>query len=125
MESMYASDTLAVSPVARHLAHEVLSGAGSWLRIPSWYRALTAHLLRPRLREGFGLAYGEREQTLGGARLKLDSAHPSPPSGKCPFRRAIPGSGRQAEWKVPPEPERAAEQQAVDRGIDALLAGRT
>jgi len=62
MESMYVSDTLAVSDVARHLAREVLSGAGSWLRIPSWYRALTAHLLRPRLREEFGLVYGELEQ---------------------------------------------------------------
>jgi uncharacterized protein (DUF2236 family) len=62
MESMYLSDTLAVSPVARHLARQVLSGAGSWLRIPSWYRALTADLLPPRLREEFGLAYGERER---------------------------------------------------------------
>jgi uncharacterized protein (DUF2236 family) len=62
MESMYVSDGLAVSPVARHLARQVLSGAGSWLRIPSWYRALTAHLLPARLREEFGLAYGERER---------------------------------------------------------------
>jgi uncharacterized protein (DUF2236 family) len=62
MESMYLSDTLAVSPVARHLARQVLSGAGSWLRIPSWYRALTADLLPLRLREEFGLAYGERER---------------------------------------------------------------
>jgi uncharacterized protein (DUF2236 family) len=61
MESMYLADTLAVSPVARHLAQQVLSGAGSWLRIPPWYRALTAHLLPPRLREEFGLAYGARE----------------------------------------------------------------
>jgi len=62
MESVYLSDTLAISPVARSLAQQVLSGAGSWLRIPPWYRALTAHLLPPRLREGFGLAYGERER---------------------------------------------------------------
>lgn len=62
MESMYRSTTLAVSPVARHIAAQVLSGADSWLRIPSWYRALTSHLLPPRLREEFGLAYGEREK---------------------------------------------------------------
>lgn len=62
MESMYLSDTLVVSPAARHLARQVLSGAGSWLKIPSWYRALTAHLLGPRLREEFGLAYGEPEK---------------------------------------------------------------
>jgi uncharacterized protein (DUF2236 family) len=62
MESMYLSDTLAVSSVARRLARQVLSGTGSWLRIPSWYRALTAHLLPPRFREEFGLACGEREK---------------------------------------------------------------
>ena len=62
MESMYASDRLAVSPVARDIAAQVLTGAGSWLRIPSWYRALTAYLLPPRLRAEFGLDYGELEQ---------------------------------------------------------------
>jgi uncharacterized protein (DUF2236 family) len=62
MESMYLSNALTVSPAGRHIAAQVLSGAGSWLRIPSWYRALTAHLLRPRLREEFGLVYGERER---------------------------------------------------------------
>ncbi len=63
MDAMYLSDRLAVSPVARDLAQRVLSGAGSWLKIPSWYRALTARLLPARLREEFGLAYGEREKT--------------------------------------------------------------
>jgi uncharacterized protein (DUF2236 family) len=60
--SMFASDTLAVSPVARHIAAQVLTGAGSWLRIPSWYRALTARLLPPRFREEFCLLYSEREK---------------------------------------------------------------
>jgi uncharacterized protein (DUF2236 family) len=61
-ESMFVSDMLAVSPVAGDIAAQVLTGAGSWLRIPSWYRALTARLLPPRFREEFGLAYGGREQ---------------------------------------------------------------
>jgi uncharacterized protein (DUF2236 family) len=61
-ESMFASDRLAVSPAARHIAAQVLTGAGSWLRIPSWYRVLTAHLLPSRLRDEFGLAYSERER---------------------------------------------------------------
>jgi len=69
-ESMFASDTLAVSPVARHIAAQVLTGAGSWLRIPSWYRALTAHLLPRRLREEFGLAYDERERRSAERTLK-------------------------------------------------------
>jgi uncharacterized protein (DUF2236 family) len=70
MESMYRSNTLAVSPGARHIAAEVLTGAGSWLRIPAWYRALTAHLLPLRLREEFGLAYGDREKRSAGRALQ-------------------------------------------------------
>ena len=61
-EAMYQSDILAVSRAAPNIAAQVLSGAGSWLRIPFWYRALTARLLPARMREGFGLRYGELEQ---------------------------------------------------------------
>ncbi len=32
--------------------------------MPAWYRAVTARLLPPRLREPFGFAYGESEQRL-------------------------------------------------------------
>src|SRR5271166_974700 len=61
-ESMLRSNTLAVSTAACEMAHQLQSGAGSWLRPPFWYRALTAYLLPPRLREEFQLAYAEREQ---------------------------------------------------------------
>jgi uncharacterized protein (DUF2236 family) len=52
---------LTVGDDARKIAAALLSGAGTWLLIPSWYRALTARLLPPRLREDFGLPYGQLE----------------------------------------------------------------
>jgi len=61
VESMLQSNTLAVSAAGREIAHELQSGAGSWLRPPFWYRALTTHLLPPRLREEFQLPYKTRE----------------------------------------------------------------
>jgi uncharacterized protein (DUF2236 family) len=60
-ERMWRSDILSVSDSSRAIAKAILSGAGTWLPIPSWYRALTARLLPMRLRADFGLAYGEIE----------------------------------------------------------------
>ena len=61
-EAMWRSDVLTVTDAARSIAGAVLSGAGTRLPIPSWYRALTARLLPPCLREDFGLPYGTLEQ---------------------------------------------------------------
>src|SRR6516162_7080256 len=60
-KGMWRSDVLTVSDQARNIAGAVLSGAGTRLPIPSWYRALTARLLPLRLRGDFGLPYGEFE----------------------------------------------------------------
>ena len=60
-QQMWRSDALTVSKEARKIAGTVLSGAGTRVPIPSWYRALTARLLPARVREEFGLAYGEAE----------------------------------------------------------------
>jgi uncharacterized protein (DUF2236 family) len=60
-ERMWRSDVLSVSGEARKIAGALLSGTGTRLPIPSWYRALTARLLPARLRDEFGLAYGEGE----------------------------------------------------------------
>jgi uncharacterized protein (DUF2236 family) len=49
------------SGAARHIAAELFAGAGTCWRMPLWYRALTARLLPPRLRQDFGLAYGRAE----------------------------------------------------------------
>ena len=54
-QEMAASDTLGVSAAARRLGGAILSGAGSWIHPPHWYRALTVEWLPPRLREEFGL----------------------------------------------------------------------
>jgi uncharacterized protein (DUF2236 family) len=62
VESMLQSNALVVSTAARKMAHELQSGAGTWIRLPFWYRSLTAHLLPPRLRDEFQLSYGVREQ---------------------------------------------------------------
>ena len=48
-EAMAQSDSLAVSPAARDIAEQIFSGRGTGLRVPRWYRALTAHLLPERL----------------------------------------------------------------------------
>jgi len=61
-EAMAQSDILAVSPAARDIAEQIFSGRATGLRVPRWYRALTAHLLPERLREEFGFEFGEREQ---------------------------------------------------------------
>ena len=56
-----ASGTLAVSPAARQMASRLLSSAGTWLPVPGSYRALTAQLLPPVLREQFELPFGAAE----------------------------------------------------------------
>jgi uncharacterized protein (DUF2236 family) len=56
-----ASDRLIVGNAAREIGIRMISGAGR-LPVPHWYRDLTAGLLPERLREGYRLRYGEREQ---------------------------------------------------------------
>jgi uncharacterized protein (DUF2236 family) len=60
--TMWMSEKLGVSSVSRDMAHRVLHGGGSWVPIPSWYRALTTAWLPERLRTEFVLEYGQREQ---------------------------------------------------------------
>ncbi|MDH2355451.1 oxygenase MpaB family protein [Bradyrhizobium sp. SSUT18] len=58
--AMTQSDTLTVSPAAREIARQIFGGARPWLRVPRWYRSLTASLLPEPLRAGFGLELDER-----------------------------------------------------------------
>jgi len=72
-EAMARSSTLTVTAPARVMAHRLLAGADTWLPIPAAYKALTAALLPPRLRDAFALRYGKAEeadvqQFLGRAR---------------------------------------------------------
>jgi uncharacterized protein (DUF2236 family) len=61
-EAMWHSDVISVGPPARRIAEQVLGGAGHWLRSPGWYRAVTAHLLPPVMREAFELPYRAAER---------------------------------------------------------------
>jgi uncharacterized protein (DUF2236 family) len=59
---MEQSDALGVSDAARTMAHNLLRGAGSWIKPPHWYRALTAGWLPERFRAEFQLPFGAEEQ---------------------------------------------------------------
>ncbi len=61
-DSTCESSLLAVGSRTRDMAQQLQRGAGTWLRPPFWYRALTTYLLPPRLREEFQLPYGDREK---------------------------------------------------------------
>jgi len=62
IEAMTRSDTLTVTDSARAMAQRLLAGTDTWFPIPASYRALTAELLPPPLREAFALRYGEAER---------------------------------------------------------------
>jgi uncharacterized protein (DUF2236 family) len=70
-EQMWRSDVLTVSDEARKIAGAVLSGAGTRLLMPPWYRALTARLLPARLRDDFALPYGDAERRKTDGALAL------------------------------------------------------
>ncbi len=59
---MLDSPLLGVGPEGQALGHSVLSGAGSRLHPPLWYRALTAYWMPPRLRSAFALSFDVREE---------------------------------------------------------------
>jgi uncharacterized protein (DUF2236 family) len=59
---MIESPLLVVDENARLLGHSILSGVGTWVRPPRWYRALTTFWMPPRLRTAFELSFGAREE---------------------------------------------------------------
>ena len=54
---MEQSNALGVSTSARRMAHNLLAGAGSWIKPPQWYRTLTIQWIPPRLRTEFKLSF--------------------------------------------------------------------
>jgi uncharacterized protein (DUF2236 family) len=60
--TMFDSSQLYVDAGALALGRSVMSGAGTWLRPPHWYGALTTYWLPPRLRTAFALPFGTREE---------------------------------------------------------------
>jgi uncharacterized protein (DUF2236 family) len=65
-EAMRQPDSLAVSDAARAIAAEIFAGGGLWVRAPGWYRALTAQMLPPHLREAFELCDRDVEPRISG-----------------------------------------------------------
>jgi uncharacterized protein (DUF2236 family) len=61
IDAMTHSSTLTVTDPARLMAHRLLAGADTWLRVPAGYKAMTAALLPARLRDAFALRYGAAE----------------------------------------------------------------
>jgi uncharacterized protein (DUF2236 family) len=55
---MEQSNVLGVSGTARKMAHNLMAGAGSRIKPPRWYRALTAKWLPERFRKEFELPFG-------------------------------------------------------------------
>jgi uncharacterized protein (DUF2236 family) len=69
---MHESDLFGVTDAARAMAHNLLSGAGSWIKPPLWYRALTTGWLPERFRSEFHLEFGVAEQRAAAhARVNL------------------------------------------------------
>jgi uncharacterized protein (DUF2236 family) len=62
MDAMFASDDLGVDERARRMAKGLMAGAGSWVKPPQWYQALTTAWLPERLRTEFRLGYSLREE---------------------------------------------------------------
>lgn len=62
VNQMGSSDALGVDERSRAMAHRLLSGAGSWARLPQWSQALTAAWLPERFRAEFALPFGPEEQ---------------------------------------------------------------
>jgi uncharacterized protein (DUF2236 family) len=94
--AMHESDALGVSERARKMAHGLLSGAGSWLHIPHWYRALTAESLPPRLREEFGLSISEDDRkALATARRRIPGIYQ-----KLPLAIRYVGPWHQAQARI-------------------------
>ena len=66
---MEQSDALGVSGSARTMGHNILAGAGSWIKPPHWYRALTTEWLPERFRSEFALPF-ERDDAQSAARAR-------------------------------------------------------
>lgn len=60
--AMHGSAALTVTGEAKALAEQLFSVPVRGIAVPRWYRALTAHLMPPRLRRDFGLPYATQER---------------------------------------------------------------
>lgn len=116
VEAMLSSDMLTVGPEAREIAGRLFDGASFPLRTPAWYRAVTAQLLPPRLREAYGLPYGPAERRAAERALAwIRRVHPLLPAQ---FRYVGPYHEALARLEGRPRPELAT------RWLNRLWMGR-
>lgn len=97
-QAMHAAGNgvLGVSSAARAMAHNLLRGAGSWLRTPFWYRALTVEWLPERFRREFGLEFGSAEQRAAAdTRVNLPKIY-----NKLPHAVRFTGPWREAQARL-------------------------
>ncbi len=69
-QHMHTSNALGVSAAARTMAQNLMSGAGSWIHPPHWYRSLTAAWMPARFRDEFGLEFGIAEQRAAATAIR-------------------------------------------------------
>jgi uncharacterized protein (DUF2236 family) len=115
-ESMWGSDVLTVTPVARAIADRLLWRSRRFPPIPEWYRALTAWLLPTRLREAFGLRHGLAERARAERALRrIRRVYPMLPESLRfvgPYREAV---GRLAGKPRPDLPTRLSNRFWIGR----------
>jgi uncharacterized protein (DUF2236 family) len=70
--AMHACDELGVNDASRAMAQNLLAGAGSLIRPPRWYCALTTEWMPERFRAEFALDFGaSMQQSAARARARL------------------------------------------------------
>lgn len=77
-KEMFNSPLLGVDNSARALGRSVMSGVGTWVRPPHWYRSLTAYWMPPRLRQAFELGPAN-EAAIRRLRRNLSHLYPRIP----------------------------------------------
>jgi uncharacterized protein (DUF2236 family) len=79
--AMHVSGELGVTKAARKMAYGLLAGAGSWLQVPRWYRALTTEWMPDRLRNEFGLTLTDEDRRASEmARMRIPRVYPNLPA---------------------------------------------
>jgi uncharacterized protein (DUF2236 family) len=100
-EAMAQSDILSVSTAARDVAEQIFSGGRTWLRPPSWYRALSVQMLPERLRVGFGFPFDEHERRVAERALEwIRRAYPT-----LPTRLRTVGPYQEAQARLQGKPQ--------------------
>lgn len=116
--AMCASDELGVGRPAREIGRFLLAGPGSLARpLMRWYTTITAGLLPPRIREGYGLPFGRVDRLVYGASLRaLRGSY-----ARLPERlRQVPDyveAMRRIEGKPSPDRIGRAVEQLLLRGV--------